>query len=144
MLGACCFFIVPIFAWNVTLVFLIFLKRSVVFLILLFPSISLHCSLKKAFLSPIGILWNSAFWWVYVSFSPLPFTSFLFSAICKTSWNKHFEFLHFFFLGMILITTSCTILETSVHCSSGTLSIRPNPLNLFICHSHCIIVRDLV
>ena len=33
-------FIVPIFAWNVPLVSLIFLKRSLVFLILLFSSIS--------------------------------------------------------------------------------------------------------
>ena len=40
-------FIEPIFAWNVPLVSLIFLKRSLVFPILLFPSISLHCSLKK-------------------------------------------------------------------------------------------------
>ena len=36
------FFIVPIFAWNVFLVSLIFLKRSLVFPILLFSSISLH------------------------------------------------------------------------------------------------------
>ena len=41
-------FIVPIFAWNVPLVSLIFLKRCLVFPILLFSSISLHCSLKKA------------------------------------------------------------------------------------------------
>ena len=38
----------PIFAWNVPLVSLIFLKRSLVFPILLFSSISLQCSLKKA------------------------------------------------------------------------------------------------
>ena len=38
-------FIVPIFAWNVPLVSLTFLKRSLVFPILLFPSISLHLSL---------------------------------------------------------------------------------------------------
>ena len=44
-------FIVPISAWNVPLVSLIFLKRSLVFPILLFSSISLHWSLKKAFLS---------------------------------------------------------------------------------------------
>ena len=37
-------FIEPIFAWNVPLVSLIFLKRSLVFPILLFPSISLHWS----------------------------------------------------------------------------------------------------
>ena len=45
-------FIVPIFAWNASLVCLIFLKRSLVFLILLFSSISLHWSLRKIFLSP--------------------------------------------------------------------------------------------
>ena len=54
-------FIVPIFAWNVPLVSLIFLKRSVVFPILLFSSISLQWSLRKAFLSLLPILWKSAF-----------------------------------------------------------------------------------
>ena len=62
--------------------------------------------------------------------SPLPFTSLLFSAICKASSDSHFAFLHFFFLGMVLITFSCTMLRTSVHSSSGTVSIRSNPLNL--------------
>ena len=41
-------FIVPIFPWNVLLASLIFLKRSLVFPILLFPSASLHWSLRKA------------------------------------------------------------------------------------------------
>ena len=49
-------FIVPIFAWNVPLVSLIFLKRSLVFPILLFSSISLYASLRKAFLSLLAIL----------------------------------------------------------------------------------------
>ena len=70
-------FIVSIFTWYVPLVSLIFLKRSLVFLILLFSSISLHRSLRRAFLSLHAILWNSAFKWVYLSFSPLPFTSLL-------------------------------------------------------------------
>ena len=39
-------FIEPIFAWNVPLVSLIFLKRSLVFPILLFSSISLLCLLS--------------------------------------------------------------------------------------------------
>ena len=65
-------FIVPIFAWNVKMISLIFLKRSLFFPILLFSSISLHWSLRKAFLSLLAILWNSAFKWVYLSFSPLP------------------------------------------------------------------------
>ena len=41
-------FIVPIFAWNVLLISLIFLKRSLVFPFLSFPSISLHWSLRKS------------------------------------------------------------------------------------------------
>ena len=50
------FFTEPIFAWNVPLVSLIFLKRSLVFPILLFSSTSLHWSRRKAFLSLLGIL----------------------------------------------------------------------------------------
>ena len=69
-------FTVPIFAWSVPSVFLIF-KKSQVFPILLFFSLSLHCSLKEAFLSLLAILWNSAFRWVYISFPPLSFTSLL-------------------------------------------------------------------
>ena len=37
--------------------------------------------------------------WVYLSFSPFPFASLLFSAICKASSDNYFAFLHFFFLG---------------------------------------------
>ena len=132
-------FIVPIFAWNISLVSLIFLKRSLVFLTPLFSSISLHWSLRKAFLSFLAILWNSDFKWVYNSFSPLPFTSLLFSAICKASSDNHFAFLHYFFLGMVLIPASWAMSWISIHSSSGTLSIRSNPLTL-ICHFHCIIV----
>jgi len=91
-------FIEPIFAWNVPFVSLIFLKRSLVLPILLCSSISLHWSLRKAFLSLLAVVWNSAFKWVYLSFSPLPFASFLFTAICKASSDNHFAFLHFFFL----------------------------------------------
>ena len=83
------------------------------------PSISLHWSLRKAFLSRLAILWNSAFKWVYLSFSPLPFTSLLFSAICKASSDNHFACLHFFFLGMVLITATHTMSQTSVHSSTA-------------------------
>ena len=95
----CLSFIVPIFAWNVPLVSPIFLKQSLVFPILLFYSISLHCSLKKTFLSLLAILWNSTFNWVYLSLSPLPFASLLFSTICNASSDNHFAFLHFFSWG---------------------------------------------
>ena len=114
-------FIVPIFAWNVPLVSLIFLKRSLDFPIILFCSISLHWSLKKAFLSLLAILWNSAFKWVFLSFSPLPFTSLLYTVICKASSDNNFTFLHFFSLRMVLIPASCTMSWTSIHSSPGTL-----------------------
>ena len=70
-------FIESIFAWNVPLVSLIFSKRSLIFPILLFSSISLHWSLRKAFLSLLAILWNSAFRCLYLSLSPLLSASFL-------------------------------------------------------------------
>ena len=57
--------------WFLPLVSLIFLKRSLVFPILYFPSISLHWSPRKAFLSLLAFLWNSAFKWVSLSYSPL-------------------------------------------------------------------------
>ena len=73
--------------------------NDLVFPILLFLSISLHWSLRKTFLSLLAIVWNSAFRWVYFSFSPVPFGTLLFWAICKASSENHFAFLHFFFLG---------------------------------------------
>ena len=85
-------FTVSIFLWNVPLVSLIFLKRSLVFPTLLFSSIPLPWSPRKAFLSLFTILWNSALTWVYVSFSPLPFASLLFVAVCKASSNNHLPF----------------------------------------------------
>ena len=104
-------FIVPIFVWNIILVSLIFLKRSLVFPILLFSSISLHWLLRKTFLSLLTILRNSTFRWVCLSFSPLHLASLVFSAICKASLDNHFDVLHLFFLGMVLITASCTMSE---------------------------------
>ena len=100
-------FIVPIFEWNIPLVSLIFLKRSLVFPILLFSSIFFALITEEGFLiSPcyslelciqIGIS--------FLSFSPLPFSSLLFTAICKASSENHFAFLHFFLLTMGMITS---------------------------------------
>ena len=100
-------FTMPILAWNVPLISPVFLKRSLVFPILLFSSTSLHCSLKKAFLCLLTFLWNSAFSRVYFSLSPLLFTSLLSSAICKAFSDNHFAFLHFSFFGMVSVTASC-------------------------------------
>ena len=39
----------------------------------------------------------------YLSFVPLLFSSFLFTAICKAASDNHFAFLHFFSMVMVLI-----------------------------------------
>ena len=81
-------FIVPVFVWNVPLVSLIILKRSLVFSILLSSSVSLRCSLK-AFLSLLALLWNSAFSCysleLCIHFPFLLCLLLLFSAICRAS-----------------------------------------------------------
>ena len=87
-------------------------------------SLSLHWSLRKAFLSLRVILWNPAFKWVYLSSSPLPLAALFFSATFKALSDIPFAFLHFFFLGKVLIPASCTMSRTSVHSSSGSLSDR--------------------
>ena len=106
-------FIMPILAWNVPLISQIFLKRSLVFPILLFSSTSLHCLLKNT-LSFLAILWNSTLNWVYLPLSLLLFASLLSLAICKAFSDNHFAFLHFFCFGMVLVTDSCTMFWTSV------------------------------
>ena len=57
------------------------------------------------------------------------FSSFL--SYFKASSENHFPIFNFFFLGIVWITAFCIMLQTSVHSSSGTLSIRSNLLNLF-------------
>ena len=69
------------------------------------------------------------------------FASLLFTAICNASPDSHIAFLHFFFLGMVLIPVSCTKSRTSIHSSSGTLSVQSCPLNLFLTSSS---IRDLI
>ena len=115
-------FIVPIFAWNIPLVSLTSLKQSLVFSILLFSSISFHWSLRKAFLSLFAILWNSAFRWVYLSFTPCLLLLFFPQLFVRPPQTTILPLFHFFSLGMVLITTSCTMSWNSIHKSSGTLS----------------------
>ena len=52
-----------------------------------------------------------------ISSSVIPFSSYIdsFPAICKASSDNHFDFLHFFFSGMVLIPASWTMSWTSVH-----------------------------
>ena len=124
-------FIEPIFAWNVPLVSLTILKRSLAFPILLFSSTSLHWSLRKAFRSLLAILWNSALKWVYLSFSPLLFTSLLFSAICKSPHTTILPFCIYFSWGWpwSLPPEQCHE-PLSIVLQALCLSIRSNVLNL--------------
>ena len=107
----------------------------------IFFSILLHCSLKKSFLSLLAILWNCAFRWIYLSFSPLPFTSLLFSAICKASSGNHFALLHFFFLPWFWLLPL-------IQCYKP-LSIVLQALYLYLipwmyCHFYYTIIKDLI
>ena len=111
-------FIEPIFAWNVPLVSLIFLKRSLVFPILLFVSISLLWSLKKAFLSLLlffGTLHSDAYIFPFLLCFSLLFFTQLFVRPPQTA----ILLFAFFSLGMVLLAVSCTVSWTSVHSSSG-------------------------
>ena len=70
--------------------------------------------------------------WLDICFPfTLPFASVLSSAICKASSDNNLAFLHFFVFGVVLVSASCAMLQTSFHITSDTLSTRSNPLNLF-------------
>ena len=74
---------------------------------------SLQCSFK-VFFSPLAVFSETLHPVGYV----FPFSfAFHFSAlaVCKTPSDSHFTFLHFLFGGMVLVTASCTMLQTSVH-----------------------------
>ena len=74
--------------------------------------------LSYLFLLFFGTLHSDAYIFPFLlCFSPL-----LFTTICKAFPDSHFAFLHFFSMGMVLITVSCTMWQTSVHSSSGILS----------------------
>ena len=114
-------FIVPIFACHIPLVSLIFLRRALVFSILLLSSVLCIDHLGK--LSYLSLLFLELCIHMDISFLfSFALASILFSAICKASLDNHFSFLHFFSLWMVLTTTSCTMWWTSIHSSSGTLS----------------------
>ena len=64
------------------------------------------------------------------------FTLLLFPQLfVKVFSDNHFAFLHFFFFGMVLVTAYCTVLRTSIHSSSGTLSTTSNQ-SLEYTHTH--------
>ena len=58
----------------------------------------MHWSLRMAILSLLPIRWKSALRWVYLSFSPLPLASLLFSQFVSLL-RQPFCFFAFLFLG---------------------------------------------
>ena len=109
-------FIVPIFAWNIPLVLLILLKRSLVFPILLFSCI-FALFLKKAFLSlPMfsGTLHSNGNIFPFLLCLSLLFFSQLFVRLPLTTI---LPFCIYFYWGWFWS-------PPPVHSSSGTLSIK--------------------
>ena len=84
-------FIVPIFAWNGPLVSLIFLKRFLVFPIQFF-SCFFALITEEGFLISLCSSLELCNQMDTYFLSPLPFTSLLFSAMCKASSDSHFAF----------------------------------------------------
>ena len=64
----------------------------------------------------------------------LPLASLLFSAIYKPLSDNHFSFLHFFFLGMVLINASC---KMSGNSSTVLQALLSDLIPESICHFHC-------
>ena len=125
-------FIEPIFAWNIPLVSLIFLKRSLVFPILFF-TLFLYTDHwgRLSYLSLLffGTLHSNGNIFPFLLCFSLLFFSQLFVRPAQTaillSWIS-------FSWGWVFIPVSCRMSQTSIHSSSGTLSIRFSPLNLFL------------
>jgi len=114
-------FIVPIFAWNVPLVSLIFLKRPLVFPILSFFSISFQWSRGR--LSYLSLLFSRTLHWNGYTFPLLCLELLFFSQLfVRRPQTTILPFCISFSWAMVLITASCAMLQTSVHSSSGTLS----------------------
>ena len=98
-------FIIFTFICYFPLVSLIFLKRSLVFTILLFPLFL--CIVHLRMLSYLSLLFSGPLHLIGYIFPFRLFLSLLFSATCKAPSDNHFAFLHFFSLGMVLVTASC-------------------------------------
>ena len=119
-----------------------FLEEISSFSILLFSSISLHWSLRKAFLSLLAILWNSAFIWVQLSFSPLLFTSLLSQLFVRPLQTAILLFcISIFGDGL----APCLLYNVTIlHPQFIRHSVYQIQSFKSISHFHCIIVRDLI
>ena len=132
-------FIVPVVAWYEHLVSLIFLKRSLVLAILLFSSICLHCSLKKAFLSlPFSATMHSnEYICLFLSHLLLLFFSQLLVKLSQTTTLPScisFSLEWFWSLPPVQCYKPLSIVHQAL-CLPDLESIR---------HLHCTIIWDLI
>ena len=126
-------FVVPILAWNIPLVSPIFLKRSLVFLILSFSSISLHVHWRRP--SYISLLFSGTLHSVGHVFPFLPCLLGLFSSqlFVKPPQTTTLASCISFCFWMVLVTASYTCYEPlSIVLQVLCLSDRIPCLNLFI------------
>ena len=128
----------PIFPWNVALVSLIFLKRSLVFPILLFSSISFHWSLRKTFFFFFSFFFNFIlflnFTWGRLSYLFLLFFGTLHSDAYIFSFLLCFSLLFFSQLFVRLPQTAILLF-----CFSWGWSLSLSPAE---CHKPPSIVRQ--
>ena len=102
-------FIVHIFARNFPLISPIFLKSSLVFPFDCFPLFLCTVHLRR--LSYLSLLFSGTLHSVRYIFPFLLYVLLLFfSRLFKASSDNLFALLHFFFLGMVLVTTSYRML----------------------------------
>ena len=107
---------------------------SLIFLIIVFSSISFIIQLRLSYLSLIssGILHSDGYIFLFLCCLQLLFFCHLLVRSPKTN------ILPF----CISFSWGWSLSLASVHSSSGTLSTRSNHLNL--CHFHCVIIKDLI
>ena len=102
--------------------------------------IYIKISLRKAFLSLLAILWNYAFKWVYLSFSPLLQAS-LCTAILRPPRTA-------ILLSCISFSWGWSCFLSPVQCHEPPFIVHQSLYQIqslkSIFHCHCIIVRDLI
>ena len=121
--------IMLILAWNAPLISPIFLKWSLVFpILLIFP---IFCIVHLSRLSFLLLFSETLHSVGFIFPLLLCFSLIFFSHLCAKPPQTTILPFHIF-LWVVLVTPSWTMLWASVHSSSGTLSIRSSPLNLFV------------
>ena len=89
-------------------------------------------SMRKAFLSLLAVLWNSASKWVYLSFILFLLLFFFSQLFVRPPQIPILPFYISFFFWVWSWSLPPMQWQTSIHSSSGTLSIRSSPLSLFL------------